>query len=283
MAVALARRLRRLAAMRDAAATLMDRPQLGQDVFAAGRAEGLPVHEEALHESTLHELLRAYAAHRIRREPRRLLIELSAYHAMEDAYRRMSQLLGSTPDWETLGALLAPRHCCRKRRDGPLRRGEHTGCISGARARGPPADSPIGGRFGPIYLRRRREETMTTDPLETSPSVEPTEGRRARGPRLPHCGGRDLRSGPARRCRHFGGAVAGRHRCTKRGSPGSAAHYQHRGVHLVKVAGGWTFRTAPDLAEHLTVHRVVRRRLSRAALETLAIIAYHQPVTRAEV
>ena len=62
-----------------------------------------------------------------------------------------------------------------------------------------------------------------------------------------------------------------------------AAHYRHRGIHLVKVAGGWTFRTAPDLAEHLTIHRVVRRRLSRAALETLAIIAYHQPVTRAEV
>ena len=62
-----------------------------------------------------------------------------------------------------------------------------------------------------------------------------------------------------------------------------AAHYRHRGVQLVKVAGGWTFRTAPDLAGHLEVHRVVRRRLSRAALETLAIIAYHQPVTRAEV
>ena len=62
-----------------------------------------------------------------------------------------------------------------------------------------------------------------------------------------------------------------------------AAHYRHRGIHLVKVAGGWTFRTAPDLAEHLAVHRVVRRRLSRAALETLAIVAYHQPVTRAEV
>ena len=62
-----------------------------------------------------------------------------------------------------------------------------------------------------------------------------------------------------------------------------AVHYRQRGIHLVKVAGGWTFRTAPDLADHLTVHRIVRRRLSRAALETLAIIAYHQPVTRAEV
>ena len=62
-----------------------------------------------------------------------------------------------------------------------------------------------------------------------------------------------------------------------------AAYYEHRGIRLVKVAGGWTFRTAADLADHLAVHRVVRRRLSRAALETLAIVAYHQPVTRAEV
>ncbi len=62
-----------------------------------------------------------------------------------------------------------------------------------------------------------------------------------------------------------------------------ATLYRHRGVQLVRAAGGWTFRTAPDLAGHLTVHRIVRRRPSRAALETLAIIAYHQPVTRAEV
>ena len=113
MAAALALRLRRLAAMRDAAAILMDRPQLGRDVFAAGAAEGLPVHEEALHEGTLVELLRAYAAHRIRRKPRGLLIELSAYHSMEDAYKRLTQLLGSTPDWEILSAFcpaaLAPR------------------------------------------------------------------------------------------------------------------------------------------------------------------------------
>ncbi len=69
----------------------------------------------------------------------------------------------------------------------------------------------------------------------------------------------------------------------ERGLATLAAHYSRRGIQLVKVAGGWSFRTAPDLADRLTVHRVVRRRLSRAALETLAIIAYHQPVTRAEV
>lgn len=61
------------------------------------------------------------------------------------------------------------------------------------------------------------------------------------------------------------------------------AQYRSRGVHLVKVAGGWTFRTAPDLGSRLRLETTVTRRLSRAAVETLAIIAYHQPVTRAEI
>ena len=59
--------------------------------------------------------------------------------------------------------------------------------------------------------------------------------------------------------------------------------YAERGINLVRVAGGWTFRTAPDLAPNLRSERAVARRLSRAAVETLAIIAYHQPVTRAEI
>jgi segregation and condensation protein B len=59
--------------------------------------------------------------------------------------------------------------------------------------------------------------------------------------------------------------------------------YAGRGVNLVKVAGGWQFRTAEDLAFILERHSVEQRKLSRAALETLAIIAYHQPCTRAEV
>ena len=52
---------------------------------------------------------------------------------------------------------------------------------------------------------------------------------------------------------------------------------------LVQVAGGWAFRTAGDLAAHLKVEVPAPKKLSRAALETLAIIAYHQPVTRAEI
>ncbi len=59
--------------------------------------------------------------------------------------------------------------------------------------------------------------------------------------------------------------------------------YAGRGIDLVSTAGRWSFRTAPDLAEKLRVDAEVQRKLSRATVETLAIIAYHQPVTRAEI
>ncbi|MDJ0929627.1 SMC-Scp complex subunit ScpB [Breoghania sp.] len=59
--------------------------------------------------------------------------------------------------------------------------------------------------------------------------------------------------------------------------------YAGRGVNLVHVAGKWAFRTADDLAFLLRREATEHKKLSRAALETLAIIAYHQPVTRAEI
>ena len=59
--------------------------------------------------------------------------------------------------------------------------------------------------------------------------------------------------------------------------------YAGRGVNLVRVAGRWRFQTAPDLEHNLIDIREAPRKLSKAALETLAIIAYHQPVTRPEV
>jgi segregation and condensation protein B len=62
-----------------------------------------------------------------------------------------------------------------------------------------------------------------------------------------------------------------------------AARYADGGVNLARVAGGSVFRTAPDLAYLFRTTAAEQRRLSRAALETLAIIAYHQPVTRAEI
>jgi len=62
-----------------------------------------------------------------------------------------------------------------------------------------------------------------------------------------------------------------------------AAHYEGRGIDLVERGGRWHFQTAPDLAHILRREREEPRRLSRAATETLAIIAYHEPVSRAEI
>lgn len=59
--------------------------------------------------------------------------------------------------------------------------------------------------------------------------------------------------------------------------------YAGRGVNLVRVAGGWAFRTASDLALAMARDEAPSRKLPRAALEVLAIIAYHQPATRAEI
>ena len=59
--------------------------------------------------------------------------------------------------------------------------------------------------------------------------------------------------------------------------------YASRGVNLVRIANKWTFRTAGDLAWLMTRESTETRKLSRAAIEVLAIIAYHQPVTRAEI
>ena len=61
------------------------------------------------------------------------------------------------------------------------------------------------------------------------------------------------------------------------------AHYNNRGVRLVERGGRWQFQTAPDLAHLLRREKEQVRRLSRAATEVLAIVAYHEPVSRAEI
>jgi segregation and condensation protein B len=59
--------------------------------------------------------------------------------------------------------------------------------------------------------------------------------------------------------------------------------YEPRGVNLMETDGAWSFRTAPDISPHMKITRQPRRKLPRAASEVLAIIAYHQPVTRADI
>ena len=59
--------------------------------------------------------------------------------------------------------------------------------------------------------------------------------------------------------------------------------YQDRGINLIKLANRWSFRTSTDLADQLREEVTSQKKLSKAAVETLAIIAYHQPVTRSEI
>ena len=59
--------------------------------------------------------------------------------------------------------------------------------------------------------------------------------------------------------------------------------YSTRGINLVCISKKWSFRTSPNLSSLMTQEKTVEKKLSRAAIETLAIIVYHQPVTRAEI
>ena len=59
--------------------------------------------------------------------------------------------------------------------------------------------------------------------------------------------------------------------------------YKSRGINLVKTGTKWSFRTSEDLSDDLTIFKTQKRKLSRAALETLSIIAYQQPITRSEI
>ena len=59
--------------------------------------------------------------------------------------------------------------------------------------------------------------------------------------------------------------------------------YNSRGINLVKTGNKWSFRTSNELVDDLTIFKTQKRKLSRAALETLSIIAYQQPITRSEI
>ena len=60
-------------------------------------------------------------------------------------------------------------------------------------------------------------------------------------------------------------------------------HYSSRGINLIRISGKWSFRTAENLSKLMSQQKSIQKKLSKAAIETLSIIVYHQPVTRAEI
>ncbi len=106
MAGALAHRLRLLEAMQRAGAALMARPLLDRDVFLRGAPEGLPTVDRPVYETSLYDLLTAYAANRSRAERQVLTIAAPVFHSLDAALQRLGEFVGQVPDWRELSAFL---------------------------------------------------------------------------------------------------------------------------------------------------------------------------------
>ena len=109
LAEALQFRLLRLEAMQQVGKGLMARPLLGRDVFAHGAPEGLKTVTKPVYAVSLYELLKSYGDHRSRGEATVLHIRAPEYYSVDDALRRLSQMIGHSIEWRHLGAFLPPQ------------------------------------------------------------------------------------------------------------------------------------------------------------------------------
>jgi segregation and condensation protein A len=155
MAAHLAFQLERLEAMRDAAARLMARDQLGRDVFARGEEERVSRELRVVHTATLLDLMRAYARIRTREDFTPLHLGRSSILTMEQALERMRGLIGTALDWVRLSAWLPADWT-----DAPERRRSATAASFAAAlelAKAGQLDLRQDGAFQPIYLRQRED------------------------------------------------------------------------------------------------------------------------------
>ncbi len=109
LAEALQFRLLRLEAMQQSGKALMERPLLGRDVFPHGAPEGLKNVTKPVYAVSLYELLKSYGDHRSRGEATVLHIRAPEYYSVDDALRRLSQMIGHSIEWRQLGAFLPPQ------------------------------------------------------------------------------------------------------------------------------------------------------------------------------
>ncbi len=151
LAAALAFQLQRLEAMREAGSRLLARPQLGRDVFPRGAPEGLEIERTSVFEVTLYDLLRAYGEHKRREESATLTIQPLDLYSLEEALQRLTELLGSLPDWATLASFLPERP------DGSLLGRSAVAATFAATlelVKAGKIELRQDGAFGPIWLRR---------------------------------------------------------------------------------------------------------------------------------
>ncbi len=106
MAAVLAHRLQKLNAMRESAGKLLDLPREGYEIFSRGDMEGVNIVRVPIYDASLFDLLMAYAAQDARVEAEKLVIDPPQLFSMEDAYQRLSSILGKMPDWESLSSMI---------------------------------------------------------------------------------------------------------------------------------------------------------------------------------
>jgi segregation and condensation protein A len=156
LAAHLAFQLERLEAMREAAARLMARDQLGRDVFARGEAEAVAETRRVSYTAGLADLLRAYARIRTRADFRPLHLDRKPVYTMEQALERMRGLVGGAVEWVTLSAWLPEGWIAD-----PVRRRSATAASFAAAlelTRAGAVELRQEGAFRPIFLRRRKQE-----------------------------------------------------------------------------------------------------------------------------
>lgn len=151
LAAALAYQLQRLEAMQAAGARLMARAQLGRDVFARGAPEPIRIVARPIYGLTLYELLRAYGSHAGRRQrPHTLHILPLDLYSMDDAMKRLGDMLGHMPDWTVLTSFLPA-----ELKSGLQRRSAVAATFAASleMVRSGRAQLRQDGTFGPIFLR----------------------------------------------------------------------------------------------------------------------------------
>lgn len=154
LALRLQLRLQRLEAMREAGAALMARDRLGRDVLARGAPEGLATDRHAVYDVTLYELLRAYADFRVRTSVKSYTVARRPIYSLENAIRRLGDLLGTAFTWHQLKEFLPGDMA-----DARLRRSALASMFVASLelARTGRAELRQMEAYGPLYLRRKDE------------------------------------------------------------------------------------------------------------------------------
>ena len=245
--------------MREAGARLLARDRIGRDVFlrgSAGRAARGP--QGGAGRCDLYDLIAAYGAIRARGEPVVHVVARRAVMTLEEALVRVERLIGHHDGLDARSKASCPTRRIAEFADRALASSFVAALELARQGKVELARRKPSRPYGAGGMKEMADDVMRAVEAVLFAAEEPMTAERYRGP-----------------CRR-----AGRRR---RGARGAARTLCRARIELVERGERWHFQTAPDLAHILRREREETRKLSRAAVETLAIIAYHEPVSRAEI